>query len=143
MKVKSRIEAWHKADEIFPTDYEKDDRRSANCGYDIYYSTAEGVHAWISDLESRLEINLENGETITIWIEPDPIFSEYQIEDALQVISEAIYQIDDKVNRTLQDATGIAEARNILYGAYAKIGKILIAQHPESKLYKAYNLQYS
>ena len=36
MKVKSKQEAWRKADIIFPTDYAKDDIRSTRAGYDRY-----------------------------------------------------------------------------------------------------------
>lgn len=141
MKVRSKEEAWNKADVIFPTDYIKDEVRSGRAGYDIYYSTTKSVNAWISDLGNRLEINLENGETINIWIEEEPKFKEYQIEDALLVINNAIYDIDDKVDRKLGDVTGIKEARDKLYGAYKIIAKILKEQHPDSKLYEEYNLQ--
>ena len=135
MKVKSTQEAWRKADIIFPTDYMKDDIRSNRAGYDIYYSTAAGVAAWISDLGDRLEVNLENGETVNIWIDEEPQFSEYQLEDALRVISNAIYAIDDNVLPNLQKATGLDEARAKIYGAYAEIAEILKAQHPDSRLY--------
>ena len=141
MIVKSRKEAWKIADEIFNTDYEKDDFKSNRAGYDIYFSTVEGANAWISDLGDRLEVNLENGKTVNIFIEEEPEFKEYQIEDALEVISDAIYEIDDKVNSKLADVTGIKDARNKLYGAYAVIAKILKEQYPESKLYKQYNLE--
>lgn len=141
MKVRSRQEAWNKADAIFPTDYIKDEVRSKKAGYDIYYSTAQSVHAWISDLGDRLEVNLETGETINIWIEEEPRFKEYQIADALAVISDEIYDIDDKVDSKLADVTGIKEARDKLYGAYKVIAKILKEQYPDSKLYEEYNLK--
>ena len=141
MKVKSKQEAWRKADIIFPTDYIKDDIRSTRAGYDIYYSTASGVAAWISDLGDRLEVNLENGEVVNIWIDEEPQFPEYQLEDALRVISDAIYAIDDNVLPNLQKVTGLDEARAKIYGAYAEIAKILKAQHPDSKLYSMYNLK--
>lgn len=141
MKVKSRQEAWSKADVIFPTDYMKDEARSAIAGYDLYYSTASGVHAWISDLGDRLEVNLASGETVNIWIEEDPPFHEYQLADALRVINDAIYKIDDNILDNLQKATGIDEARKKLYGAYAAIAEILKQQHPDSKLFQQYNLQ--
>lgn len=141
MKVRSKNEAWNKADAIFPTDYIKDEVRSKKAGYDIYYSTAQSVHAWISDLGDRLEVNLETGETINIWIEEEPRFKEYQIADALSVINDAIYDIDDKVDSKLANATGIKEARDKLYEAYKVIAKILKEQHPDSTLYKEYNLQ--
>ena len=138
MKVTSRREAWKIADETFPTDYMKDEIASAAAGYDIYRSTAEGVNAWISDLGNRLEVNIEN-ESFNLWIE-EIQFTEGQIEDALRVISDAIYSIDDNILPKLQKATGIDEARAKLYGAYAEIAKILKSQHPTSKLYDAYNL---
>ena len=141
MKANSRKEAWEIADSIFSTDYMKDERRSQNAGYDIYHSTADGVNAWISDLGNRLEVNMENGETVNIWIEEEPQFSEYQLADALSVISDAIYEIDDNILSGLQKVTGIDVARAKLYGAYAEIAKILKAQHPNSKLYEQYNLK--
>ena len=142
MKVKNVKDAWKTADELFPTDYIKDEAKSAAAGYDIYTSTADGCNDYICDLGDRLEINYyETGETVNIWIEGEPQFDEYQIADALEVIDEAIYQIDDKILPKLQSATGIDEARNKLYGAYAEIAKILKSQHPESKLYSMYNLQ--
>ena len=141
MKVRSKQEAWNEADAIFPTDYIKDESRSERAGYDIYCSTAAGVNAWISDLGDRLEVNLESGKTVNIWIEEKPKFTESQIEDALAVIDDAIYQIDDKINDKLEEITGIREARDKLYGAYKIIAEILQDQHPDSKLYKQYNLQ--
>ena len=141
MKVKSKQEAWKIADGIFNTDYIKDEHRSKNAGYDIYHSTAAGVNAWISDLGNRLEVNLENGETVNIWIDEEPQFHEYQLEDALKVISDAIYAIDDNILPNLQKATGLDEARAKIYGAYAEIAKILKAQHPGSRLYDRYNLK--
>ena len=118
MKVKSKQEAWRKADIIFPTDYMKDDIRSNRAGYDIYHSTAAGVNE-------------------------GPQFPEYQLEDALRVISDAIYEIDDNILPSLQKATGLDEARAKIYGAYSEIAKILKAQHPDSELYDKYNLKYA
>lgn len=141
MKVNSKEQAWVEADKLFPTDYIKDEARSKNAGYDIYYSTCDGVNAWISDLEDRLEVNLATGESVNIWIEEEPQFKEYQIAEALRVIDEAIYEIDDNVNSKLAEVTGIKEARNKLYDAYSEIAKILKSQHPNSKLYAEYNLQ--
>ena len=141
MKVKSKQEAWRKADIIFPTDYMKDDNRSNRAGYDIYHSTVAGVNAWISDLGNRLEVNLENGETVNIWIDEEPQFAEYQLEGALRVISDAIYAIDDNILPNLQKVTGLDEARAKIYGAYAEIAKILKVQYPDSKLYDMYNLK--
>lgn len=143
MKVNSKEQAWVEADKLFPTDYIKDEKKSDAAGYDIYYSTCDGVNAWISDLEDRLEVNLETGETVNIWIEEEPQFKEYQIAEALRVINDAIYEIDDNVNSKLAEVTGIREARDKLYDAYGAIAKILKSQHPDSELYAEYNLQYA
>lgn len=142
MTVTSAKEAWKKAGELFPTDYTKDETKSERAGYDIYTSTADGCSDYICDLVDRLEINYyKTGETINIWIEEEPQFEEYQIADALDVIDNAIYKIDDNILPKLQAATGIEEARKQLYGAYAAIAKILKSQYPESQLVKRYNLQ--
>lgn len=68
MIVKTTAEAWEAANKMFPTDYQKDEKASANAGYPIYYSTAEGVNAWISDLGNRLELNFPDGHSENIWI---------------------------------------------------------------------------
>lgn len=70
MKVSSKEKAWEEVNKIFPYDYEKDEKGSANAGYPIYTSTAsEHPQNWISDLENRLEVNLEDGPSTNIWIE--------------------------------------------------------------------------
>lgn len=71
MKANSIQEAWNMANEIFPTDYEKDEESSQRAGYPIYRSTAEGRHYdYICDLNDRLEVNLADGNrSINIWIE--------------------------------------------------------------------------
>ena len=138
--VRSIKDAWQKADEAFPTDYIKDEIKSERAGYGIYVSTADGVNAWISDLGDRLEVKLDNGKTITIWINETPKFKEWQLADALEVVSKVIYKIDDIVDDRLAEETGISRARTLLYGAYAEIKKILDEQYPESELYGKYNL---
>lgn len=70
MKVSSKEKAWEEVNKIFPYDYEKDEKGSANAGYPIYTSTAsEHPQNWISDLGNRLEVNLEDGSSTNIWIE--------------------------------------------------------------------------
>lgn len=91
MKAKSMEEAWKLANEIFPTDYEKDEASSQRAGYPIFRSTAEGrYYDYICDLNDRLEINLADGNrTINIWIEADPEPEEPEIinlEERKQVI---------------------------------------------------------
>lgn len=77
MKVTSVEKAWEAANRIFPTDYIQDDVASMKAGYPIYRSTADDVNAWISDLNCRLEVNIQNPETkeiesTNIWIEEEP-----------------------------------------------------------------------
>ena len=141
MKVQSKDEAWYRVNEMFPTDYEEDSPASRIAGYPIYKSTVKGCAAWISDLGNRLEVNLPNGDSINIWIEEKPEYTEYDIAEALRIIDDAIYEIDDKIVQKLKDEAGISEAREKLYGAYAIIARILKEQHPDSKLYRQYNLQ--
>ena len=141
MKVKSIQEAWKAADNLFPTDYIKDEASSQRAGYDIYKSTVDNVQGHISDLGCRLEVNLPDGSSINIWIEADPQFSEHALAEALAFINDAIYHIDDNIHPKLQKATGLDEARNLIYGAYDKIAEILKAQYPNSSLYERYNLE--
>lgn len=78
MTVTSKRKAWQAADALMPTDYEKDEARTAGAGYPIYYSTADGVNAYICDLGDRLEVNLPDGSSVNIWVkaeehEPAPV----------------------------------------------------------------------
>lgn len=66
--VNSVSAAWAKVNEIFPTDYNKDEGSSARAGYPVFRSSVE-YYNYICDLGDRLEVNLENGETINIWID--------------------------------------------------------------------------
>lgn len=76
MKVKNMSEAWREADRLFPTDYILNSEKTERCGYPIYTSTALGNGSWISDLGTRLEVNIEDGrlciETTNIFIEEEP-----------------------------------------------------------------------
>lgn len=79
--AKSREEAWEIVNREFPTDYLKDEQRSAGAGYPIYYSTRDGFNAWISDLNMRLEMNypvydertgkMKDFVSVNVWIEPE------------------------------------------------------------------------
>lgn len=70
--VKNEAEAWAKVNQIFPTDYERDEGRSIRAGYPIYTSTAEGCYYdYICELGDRLEVNLSTGETINVWIKSE------------------------------------------------------------------------
>lgn len=69
--ARTAAETWRLAQALFPTDYLYDKKSSDRAGYPIYKSTAEGNDSWISDLSTRLELNIYHGteiETITIWV---------------------------------------------------------------------------
>ena len=138
MKTNSMKEAWKIADELFPTDYIYDGFKSERAGYPVYVSTLDGCYDYICDLGDRLEVNI-GVKSVNVWVE-EPIATEWQIDDALAVISDAVYEIDDKVSRKLADEVGITAARELLYNAYGEIKKILDSYYPESKLYRKYNL---
>ena len=57
MRAKTTAEAWKMANELFPTDYMKDDVLSKRAGYPQYYSTSpEHSDDHINDLNVRLEV---------------------------------------------------------------------------------------
>lgn len=71
-REKSAEEAWNRVNEIFPTDYAKDEDSSQRAGYPIFRSTVDGhFYDYICDLNDRLEVNLSTGETVNIWIEQE------------------------------------------------------------------------
>lgn len=66
--VNSIPAAWAKVNDVLPTEYSKDENSSARAGYPVFRSSDE-YYNYICDLGDRLEVNLENGETINIWID--------------------------------------------------------------------------
>lgn len=93
--VNSVREAWSKANEIFPTDYEHDSDCTRRAGYDIYWSTRPGCTAWISDLGNRLEVNLPNGESVNIWIEePETVEETTESEYAAPSAEEVAQMVE-------------------------------------------------
>lgn len=73
MNAINKAEAWKKANEIFPTEYEKDEAASKNAGYDVYRHPTLNFYNRICDLGDRLEVLTgELGEDVTnIWIMDD------------------------------------------------------------------------
>lgn len=77
-------EAWNLANQLFPTDYEKDEECSKNAGYPIFRSTSKTLpnafYNYICDLNSRLEINLcganWEGDTYNISFDSRPEWEE-------------------------------------------------------------------
>lgn len=79
--VTNKFEAWEKVNELFPTDYAKDENSSQNAGYSVYRSTVkseEGAYqyyyCYICDLGSSLEITITDHE----WNATTILFSFYQ-----------------------------------------------------------------
>ena len=68
MIAKDKDHAFLEADKLVKYDYEYDVVRSQRAGYPIYFTTKEGVNEWICDLGDRLEVNMENGKSVNIWI---------------------------------------------------------------------------
>lgn len=68
--VNSISAAWAKVNEIFPSDYNKDEASSERAGYNVYRSPLNH-YDYICDLGDRLEVNLANGETVNIWIKEE------------------------------------------------------------------------
>lgn len=137
--VISEKEAWSKASELMPTDFYHDSRKSNNAGYPIYFSTSDNVNAWISDLGNRLEVNLPDGSSINVWID-EPEYKEYQLDDMLNVVSDMIYELEDKILPELASAAGFGNVRKDLYKAYEFCRDYCNKYYPESKLIKKYNL---
>lgn len=136
----NKKQAWTAADNIFPTDYIYDAGSSSRAGYDIYRSTDPArYYCYICDLGDRLEVNTDDGKTVNVWYENIAV-KEYQIADALEIISDAIYQIDDKISTVIKDKTGIGSARRQLYAAYRELRDLLDDVNPGSDLYEKYNL---
>jgi hypothetical protein len=78
IEVSDREAAWELAERLFPTNFEEDPERSKRAGYGIYFSTAAGMNAWISDLNDRLELNYSDGTSENIWIRNNAItFGEF------------------------------------------------------------------
>ncbi len=110
MTVISKAAAWKKVDEIFPTDYAKDEESSSRVGYPIYRSTTENhYYDYICDLGCRLEVNLLSGETINIWIEEPEEVTELKKEvERLKAALEkeqgwALYESERNVKQTEYD----------------------------------------
>ena len=62
--VDSRRAAWRAADAIIPCDYLP---TVTSAGYPVYMGTL-GNH-WISDLGTSLEVNLDSGDSVRVWID--------------------------------------------------------------------------
>lgn len=102
MKVKSVAEAWEKATEIFPTDYEKDEDSSRRAGYGIYRHPTLNYYNRICDLGDRLEVLTgEFGENVTnIWIEAE------QTETPAEAPSYGL-ELHERIRATVSSGTEV------------------------------------
>ena len=97
IEVSTMQEAWNKANELFPTDYELDSESSERAGYPIYRSTAEGHwYDHISDLNARLEVNI-GSESINIWIVAEV---EVRAEETPEVPEEGYVRVEATASKT-------------------------------------------
>ena len=97
MIVNSIEKAWETVNEIFPTDYAKDENSSARAGYPVFRSTAEDhYYDYICDLGNRLEVNLSDGRTINICIQPDEPAPEKQPEETTKILYIGLNDKDSK-----------------------------------------------
>lgn len=135
MTVKTAREAWEKADAIFPTDYEKDNERSDRAGYDIYKSTLEGCNSWISDLGNRLEINLENGETVNIWIDCEIV--ENGAEEVAEVRETVVTLESETTKITLDETTTTKRTAEIAFSAGMRLKDLATFEGDARRLIKA------
>lgn len=116
IEVNSRKEAWAIVDQIFPTDYIKDEECSQRAGYPVYRSTAEGhYYDYICDLNDRFEINLSTGKTVNVWfselywkfrgIAEDNIALRQKVDDLETEIESLKFMLDlyEKQKHELQD----------------------------------------
>lgn len=104
MIVKNIHEAWAKAEELFPTDYMKDDVLSNRAGYPTYYSTsAEHAGDHINDLNCRLEVCVD-GKCTNIRIEEHEKvqMSKKLYTDLWLLIGEQISKADREIEQQLQ-----------------------------------------
>ena len=135
MTVRTEREAWEKAAEIFPTDYEKNSERSERAGYDIYESTLEGCNSWISDLGNRLEINLENGETVNIWIDCE------SVENGAEEVAEAhktVVTLESETTKiTLDETTTTKRTAEISFSADMRLKDLATFEGDARRLVKA------
>ena len=81
IRVSTKKEAWRVADALFPGDYEKNSLLSDRAGYPVYQSTAIYSDSRISDLGDRLELNFDNGDSLNIWIDSDPVSKDITVCD--------------------------------------------------------------
>ena len=100
----NKEQALRQAETILGTGFTYDSKKSENAGYPIYVSTMEGNNGWISDLGTRLEVNLHNGTSINVWIDDDVMC----LIDAQRKFDSLKKEREDLVN-DIEQATRLAD----------------------------------
>lgn len=77
--VNSKQEAWNMVNSLIDWDYEQNMQATENAGYPIYMSTRKDHDAWISDLNTSLEINTPDGKSTRIVIKDIPVPHHFEI----------------------------------------------------------------
>lgn len=67
IKVSNRNEAWELAYRLMNHNLERDEEASKRAGYTIKRDI-DNENNWVSDLNSRLELNFSNGSTLNIYV---------------------------------------------------------------------------
>ena len=95
----------------------------------------------VDDFGDHLVV-FRDGETLNIFIDPLRDLRFDDIKDALDMLDDIIYGLDDKMSHILKENTHIGEARDLLYGAWAEIRDILVKKFPDraDKLIKTFHL---
>lgn len=84
----------------------------------------------VDDLGDRFVV-YRDGESLSITVDPlRDLYSIGQIEDALDLLNDILYELDDKMPNVIAKNTHIGEARDLLYGAWTEIREILKNKFP-------------
>lgn len=70
MTATTMYKAWEKAKEIANTGFTLNEWKTKRAGYKVY-DAADESGTTVSDLNTRLELNIADGRTFNIWIEED------------------------------------------------------------------------
>ena len=137
MIVKTKKEAWQKAEELFPTEYVKDDAASERAGYPIYVSTLEDSDDRICDLNDRLEVIIGNGHT-NIWIDEKPekvhmsrhlytgiwMLISCQMSEARNEIEDQLCILDELDHMSPENSKKILYAVDTIKGQRAELNRL-------------------
>ena len=103
MKAKTTAEAWKMANELFPTDYMKDDVLSKRAGYPQYYSTSpEHSDDHINDLNVRLEVVI-GGKCTNIWIEEKEVAPQEKVHMSQKLYRDIWMLVSGQVDKAKRE----------------------------------------